>query len=166
MELVHTEPKLLSTEPGHFLDARVMEVIRRKSEAIEAQLDYSRDYDFDYFGFKTLERAYLLRVAGKVVERPQHMFMRVALGIHCANDYTLEGGGGGVEGECEWDEARFDRDLSLAYETYHLMSEKWFIHASPTLFHAGTAKPQLSSCFLLTVADDSITGIYDTLKQW
>ncbi|MCO4753597.1 MAG: ribonucleoside-diphosphate reductase subunit alpha [Bacteriovoracaceae bacterium] len=107
---------------------------------IETEIAYSRDFEYDYFGFKTLERSYLLKVDGKIVERPQHMLMRVSLGIH-------------------------EDDIDAAIETYHLMSQKWFTHASPTLFNAGTLKPQMSSCFLLTMKNDSIDGIYDTLKQ-
>ncbi|CAJ0824583.1 18063_t:CDS:2, partial [Entrophospora sp. SA101] len=98
------------------------------------------DYNYNYFGFKTLERSYLMKIGGKIVERPQHMLMRVSIGIH---------------GE----------DTDAAIETYNLMSEKYFTHASPTLFNAGTPHPQLSSCFLLTMNDDSIEGIYDTLKR-
>ncbi|MDE3126232.1 MAG: ribonucleoside-diphosphate reductase subunit alpha, partial [Bacteroidota bacterium] len=98
------------------------------------------DYGFDYFGFKTLEKSYLMRIDGKVAERPQHMYMRVAIGIH-------------------------KKDVESAIKTYHLMSERWFTHATPTLFNAGTPKPQMSSCFLLTMKEDSIDGIYDTLKQ-
>ncbi|MEM8893482.1 MAG: ribonucleoside-diphosphate reductase subunit alpha, partial [Bacteroidota bacterium] len=101
---------------------------------------YDRDFSYDYFGFKTLERSYLMRLDGKIVERPQHMLMRVAVGIH-------------------------KEDIEAAIETYNLLSEKWFTHATPTLFNAGTPKPQLSSCFLLTMKEDSIDGIYDTLKQ-
>ena len=110
---------------------------------IEDAIDYDRDFDFDFFGFKTLERSYLLRVGQerRIVERPQHLFMRVALGIH----------------------SRPTLDLDAALEA-ELLSTKWSC-ASPTLFHAGTARPQLSSCFLLAMADDSISGIYDTLKQ-
>ncbi|KAL5716766.1 ribonucleoside-diphosphate reductase [Ranunculus cassubicifolius] len=98
------------------------------------------DFDYDYFGFKTLERSYLLKVQGKVVERPQHMLMRVSIGIH-------------------------KDDIESALKTYHLMSQRWFTHASPTLFNAGTRRPQLSSCFLVCMKDDSIEGIYDTLKE-
>lgn len=118
----------------------VYEVIRKNAALLDSTIIYDRDYHFDYFGFKTLEKSYLLRINGKVVERPQHMFMRVAVGIH-------------------------KDDIEAAIETYNLMSEKWFIHATPTLFNAGTPKPQLSSCFLLTMKEDSIDGIYDTLKQ-
>ncbi len=118
----------------------VYEVIRKNAALLDSTIIYDRDYHFDYFGFKTLEKSYLLRMNGKVVERPQHMFMRVAVGIH-------------------------KDDIEAAIETYNLMSEKWFIHATPTLFNAGTPKPQLSSCFLLTMKEDSIDGIYDTLKQ-
>ncbi len=109
-------------------------------EAINKAINYDRDFTYDYFGLKTLERSYLLKMNGKIVERPQHMLMRVSLGIHVGN-------------------------LEQAITTYNLMSEKWFTHASPTLFNSGTPKPQMSSCFLLTMKDDSIEGIYDTLKQ-
>ncbi|KAL3209607.1 hypothetical protein MRX96_038045 [Rhipicephalus microplus] len=101
---------------------------------------YDRDFNYNYFGFKTLERSYLLKINGKVVERPQHMLMRVSIGIH-------------------------GTDLEAVLNTYNLMSEKWFTHASPTLFNSGTPRPQLSSCFLLQMKEDSIEGIYDTLKQ-
>lgn len=115
-------------------------IIRANAKRLDEAVDYNRDYNYDYFGYKTLERSYLMKLDGKIVERPQHMLMRVAVGIH------------GV-------------DIDSAIQTYNLMSEKWFTHATPTLFNAGTPKPQLSSCFLLTMQDDSIDGIYDTLKQ-
>ena len=115
-------------------------VIKRNAKKLDEAINYERDFNYDFFGYKTLERAYLMRLNDKIVERPQHMLMRVAVGIH---------------GE----------DIQAAIETYDLMSEKWFTHATPTLFNAGTPKPQLSSCFLLTMQDDSIDGIYDTLKQ-
>mmetsp|Transcript_10138 Transcript_10138/g.26804 ORF Transcript_10138/g.26804 Transcript_10138/m.26804 type:complete len:804 (-) Transcript_10138:540-2951(-) len=118
----------------------VWEFIRDNGAALDAAMDYTRDFDYDYFGFKTLERSYLLRVHNKIVERPQHMMMRVACGIHAG-------------------------DLAAAIETYDLMSRRKFTHATPTLFNAGTPKPQMSSCFLLTMKSDSIEGIYDTLKQ-
>ncbi len=118
----------------------VMEIIEKYSEQLDSAIIYHRDYDYDYFGFKTLERSYLLRINGRVVERPQHMIMRVSVGIH-------------------------KTDIDSVIETYNLMSERWFTHATPTLFNAGTPKPQLSSCFLLTMQEDSIDGIYDTLKQ-
>jgi ribonucleoside-diphosphate reductase alpha subunit len=118
----------------------VMEVIEAHAELLDSCIIYDRDFGFDYFGFKTLEKSYLLRLDGKVAERPQHMYMRVAIGIH-------------------------KHDIESAIQTYHLMSERWFTHATPTLFNAGTPKPQMSSCFLLTMKDDSIDGIYDTLKQ-
>jgi ribonucleoside-diphosphate reductase alpha chain len=114
--------------------------IQKNAAVLDSSIIYDRDYNYDYFGFKTLERSYLLKMDGKVVERPQHMLMRVAVGIH---------------GE----------DVEKVLETYELLSGKWFTHATPTLFNAGTPKPQLSSCFLLTMQDDSIEGIYDTLKQ-
>lgn len=115
-------------------------IISKHAALLDAALVYERDFEFGYFGFKTLERAYLMKLDGKVVERPQHMLMRVALGIH-------------------------KQDVERAIKTYHLMSKQFFTHATPTLFNAGTPKPQLSSCFLLTMRQDSIEGIYDTLKQ-
>lgn len=118
----------------------VMEIIEANAELLDSTIIYDRDFGFDYFGFKTLEKSYLLRVNGKVAERPQHMYMRVSIGIH-------------------------KHDIERAIKTYHLMSERWFTHATPTLFNAGTPKPQMSSCFLLTMKEDSIDGIYDTLKQ-
>ena len=114
--------------------------MRENAEKLDAAIDFKRDYDYDYFGFKTLEKSYLLRVHGKIVERPQHMLMRVAAGIHCGN-------------------------VEKTIESYELMSQRFFTHATPTLFNAGTPSPQMSSCFLLTMKDDSIDGIYDTLKQ-
>jgi ribonucleoside-diphosphate reductase alpha chain len=118
----------------------VHEIIQKNAQLLDSTIIYDRDFGYDYFGFKTLERSYLLRLNGKVAERPQHMLMRVAVGIH-------------------------KEDIDAAIETYNLMSERWFTHATPTLFNAGTPKPQMSSCFLLTMKDDSIDGIYDTLKQ-
>lgn len=118
----------------------VWQIIRDNAELLDSTIIYDRDYGFDYFGFKTLEKSYLLKLNGKVAERPQHMFMRVAIGIH-------------------------KNDIDAAIKTYNLMSERWFTHATPTLFNAGTPKPQMSSCFLLTMKEDSIDGIYDTLKQ-
>ncbi len=118
----------------------VWEIIRDNAELLDSTIIYDRDYGFDYFGFKTLEKSYLLKLNGKVAERPQHMYMRVAIGIHKNN-------------------------IEEIIKTYNLMSERWFTHATPTLFNAGSPKPQMSSCFLLTMKDDSIDGIYDTLKQ-
>jgi ribonucleoside-diphosphate reductase alpha chain len=118
----------------------IIKVIRDNADRLDSTIIYDRDYSFDFFGFKTLERSYLLKADGKVIERPQHMLMRAALGIH---------------GE----------DIESAIETYNYMSEKWFIHATPTLFNAGTPKPQLSSCFLLSMTDDSIGGIFETLSR-
>ncbi len=118
----------------------VYRIIEKNAEVLDSTIIYDRDFDYDYFGFKTLEKGYLLKINGRVVERPQHMLMRVAIGIH-------------------------KEDIEAAIETYNLMSERWFTHATPTLFNAGTPKSQLSSCFLLMVKDDSIDGIYDTLKQ-
>jgi len=118
----------------------IMEIIEANAELLDSSLIYDRDFGFDYFGFKTLEKSYLLRIDGVIAERPQHMYMRVSIGIH-------------------------KEDIENAIKTYNLMSERWFTHATPTLFNAGTPKPQMSSCFLLTMKDDSIDGIYDTLKQ-
>ncbi|HMR45203.1 MAG TPA: ribonucleoside-diphosphate reductase subunit alpha [Bacteroidia bacterium] len=118
----------------------VWAVIEKNAELLDSTIIYDRDFGYDFFGFKTLEKSYLLKLNGKVVERPQHMLMRVSVGIH-------------------------KEDIESAIETYNLMSERWFTHATPTLFNAGTPKPQLSSCFLLTMKGDSIDGIYDTLKQ-
>ncbi len=118
----------------------VYEVIMANKEKLDSTIIYNRDFGYDYFGFKTLERSYLLKINGKIAERPQHMLMRVSIGIHL-------------------------NDLDAAIETYELMSKKYFTHATPTLFNSGTPKPQMSSCFLLATKDDSIDGIYDTLKQ-
>lgn len=118
----------------------VYEIIQKNSQVLDSTIIYDRDFGYDYFGFKTLEKSYLLKLHGKVAERPQHMLMRVAVGIH-------------------------KEDIEAAIETYNLMSERWFTHATPTLFNAGTPKPQMSSCFLLTMKEDSIDGIYDTLKS-
>ncbi|HCE54776.1 MAG: ribonucleoside-diphosphate reductase subunit alpha [Lutibacter sp.] len=115
-------------------------VIKANAEKIDSTIIYNRDFGYDYFGFKTLERSYLLKINGEIAERPQHMLMRVAIGIH-------------------------QEDIDEAIETYELMSKKFFTHATPTLFNAGTPKPQMSSCFLLQIQDDSIDGIYDTIKQ-
>ena len=119
---------------------KYMNIISENASRLDSAIIYDRDYNFDYFGFKTLERSYLLRMDGQVVERPQHLLMRAAVGIH---------------GE----------DIDSAIETYNYMSEKWFIHATPTLFNAATPRPQLSSCFLLTMTDDSISGIFETLTR-
>jgi len=134
----YVDPKV--GKPAPLLSDDVWEIIKKNSEILDSNIIYDRDFAFDYFGFKTLERSYLLKVDGKIAERPQHMFMRVAVGIH-------------------------KEDIDAAIKTYNLMSERWFTHATPTLFNAGTPKPQMSSCFLLTMKGDSIDGIYDTLKQ-
>lgn len=118
----------------------VYEVINENRERLDSSIIYDRDFRYDYFGFKTLERSYLLKLDGEIAERPQHMLMRVAVGIH-------------------------KQDIESAIKTYNLMSEGWFTHATPTLFNAGTPKPQMSSCFLLTMKEDSIQGIYETLQN-
>ena len=122
------------------LSDEVYKIIKKNSELLDSTIIYNRDFSYDYFGFKTLQRSYLLKLNGKVAERPQHMLMRVSIGIHM-------------------------EDLDSAIETYNLMSKKYFTHATPTLFNSGTPNPQMSSCFLLTTKSDSIDGIYDTLKQ-
>lgn len=122
------------------LSDEVYQVIAEHAEQLDSTIIYNRDFGYDYFGFKTLERSYLLKINGKIAERPQQMLMRVAVGIHLD-------------------------DLDAVVETYELMSKKYFTHATPTLFNSGTPKPQMSSCFLLAMKDDSIDGIYDTLKQ-
>ncbi|GAA4057482.1 ribonucleoside-diphosphate reductase subunit alpha [Flavobacterium chungnamense] len=129
-----------TNQEAPLLSEEVHNVIQENSEFLNSHIIYNRDFNYDYFGFKTLERSYLLKINGKIVERPQHMLMRVSVGIHL-------------------------NDLESVIETYDLMSKKFFTHATPTLFNAGTPKPQMSSCFLLTMKDDSIDGIYDTLKQ-
>ncbi len=134
----YIDPK--TGENASLISKEVFEVIKNNAELLDSSIIYDRDFNYDYFGFKTLDRSYLLKLDGKIVERPQHMLMRVAVGIHGA-------------------------DVEAAIETYNLMSERWFTHATPTLFNAATPKPQLSSCFLLTMKNDSIDGIYDTLKD-
>jgi len=125
---------------GPMIADDVYEIIQKNAEKLDSTIIYNRDFNYDFFGFKTLERSYLLKINGNIVERPQHMLMRVSIGIHLD-------------------------DIDAAIETYELMSKKYFTHATPTLFNAGTPKPQMSSCFLLQMQEDSIDGIYDTLKQ-
>lgn len=134
----YVDPK--TGENASLISKDTWKVIQKNAALLDSTIIYDRDYGYDYFGYKTLEKSYLLKLNGKIVERPQHMLMRVAVGIH---------------GEA----------IDKVIETYDLLSEKWFTHATPTLFNAGTPKPQLSSCFLLTMKEDSIDGIYDTLKQ-
>ena len=140
MEALYNYIDPVTSQKAGLISDTTIDVIRRNADQLDSAIIYDRDYSFDYFGFKTLERSYLLRMNGQVVERPQHMLMRAAVGIH-------------------------GDDIPSAIETYNLMSEKWFIHATPTLFNAGTPKPQLSSCFLLSMVDDSIQGIFETLSR-
>ena len=140
MEKLYNYTDIGSGKRTPLLAEDVYEIIQTNAELLDSTIIYDRDFAFEYFGFKTLEKAYLLRIDGKVAERPQHMYMRVAIGIH-------------------------KNDIDNVIKTYNLMSERWFTHATPTLFNAGSPKPQMSSCFLLTMKDDSIEGIYDTLKQ-
>ncbi len=127
-------------ENASLISKETYDVVKKNAALLDSTIIYDRDFGYDYFGFKTLEKSYLLKLNGQIAERPQHMLMRVAVGIHGA-------------------------DIDSAIETYNLLSERWFTHATPTLFNAGTPKPQLSSCFLLTMKSDSIEGIYDTLKN-
>ena len=140
MKRLYTYVNPKTGENASLLSKDVYGIINKNAALLDSSIIYDRDFSYDYFGFKTLEKSYLLKLDGKVVERPQHMLMRVAVGIH-------------------------KDDIDSVLETYNLLSEKWFTHATPTLFNAGTPKPQLSSCFLLTMKEDSIDGIYDTLKQ-
>ncbi len=140
MKRLYTYEDPKNGDNASLLAKDVWEVIHKHAATLDSAIIYDRDYNYDFFGFKTLERSYLLRLDGKVVERPQHMLMRVSVGIH-------------------------KDDIDSAIKTYNMMSERWFTHATPTLFNAGTPKPQMSSCFLLTMKDDSIEGIYDTLKN-
>tara|TARA_B100002052_G_scaffold246974_1_gene233232 strand:- start:1997 stop:4351 length:2355 start_codon:yes stop_codon:yes gene_type:complete len=140
MKRLYTYVSPKTGENASLLSKEVYGIINKNAALLDSSIIYDRDFSYDYFGFKTLEKSYLLKIDGKVVERPQHMLMRVAVGIHMD-------------------------DIDAVLETYNLLSEKWFTHATPTLFNAGTPKPQLSSCFLLTMKEDSIDGIYDTLKQ-
>jgi ribonucleoside-diphosphate reductase alpha chain len=140
MRLLYTYVDKKNGKPAPLIADDVWAIIEANAELLDSTIIYDRDFGFDYFGFKTLEKSYLLKIDGKIAERPQHLFMRVSVGIH-------------------------KEDIESAIKTYNLMSERWFTHATPTLFNSGTPKPQMSSCFLLTMQDDSIDGIYDTLKQ-
>lgn len=140
METLYNFKNEYTGEKQPLISKEFFEYCREYKDRISTEIAYSRDFEFDYFGFKTLEKSYLLKVNGKIVERPQHLFMRVALGVQPDN-------------------------IEEAMKTYHLISEGWFTHASPTLFNAGTNKAQMSSCFLVAMKDDSIEGIYETLKQ-
>ena len=146
-----------SSSPAGFVSSNLSKFVKRFSDVIDGSIVHDRDNMFSYFGFKTLMRSYLLKdlVTNKVLERPQYMWMRVALGIHCAD----------VEDVDAADESVLLSKLDDALETYEMMSRGYFTHASPTLFHAGTTHPQMSSCFLVEMTDDSIDGIYDTLKK-
>lgn len=134
----YIDPK--NGQKAPLISDEVYEIVQKNADVLDSTIIYDRDFRYDYFGFKTLERSYLLRMHNEVAERPQQMIMRVAVGIH-------------------------KDDLEAVIETYNYMSEGWFTHATPTLFNSGTPKPQMSSCFLLTTKEDSIEGIYDTLKQ-
>jgi len=134
----YVDPK--TNERAALIADDVHEIIQANKETLDSSIIYDRDFRYDYFGFKTLTRSYLMKLNGKIAERPQQMLMRVAIGIH-------------------------KNDIPAAIKTYNLMSEGWFTHATPTLFNSGTPKPQMSSCFLLTTKEDSIGGIYDTLKS-
>lgn len=132
-----------------------IDFVNHYSEQLDGMVDFNRDYLIDYFGFKTLEKAYLIKINNKIVERPQHMWLRVAVGIH--GDLNR------IHTDLKYKEE--DECLRLVKETYDLMSQKYFTHATPTLFNAGTTNPQLSSCYLVAMEEDSIEGIYNTLKD-
>lgn len=134
----YIDPK--TNQNASLISEDVYQTIMNNKEALDSSIIYDRDFRYDYFGFKTLTRSYLMKLDGLIAERPQQMLMRVAVGIH-------------------------KNDVQAAIKTYNLMSEGWFTHATPTLFNSGTPKPQMSSCFLLTMKEDSISGIYDTLKS-
>jgi len=140
MKDLHEYVNPITGKKASLISDEVYKVIKKNAEELDSKIIYNRDFGYDYFGFKTLERSYLLKINGQIVERPQHMLMRVSVGIHLD-------------------------DLEAVIDTYELMSKKYFTHATPTLFNSGTPKPQMSSCFLLTMQDDSIDGIYYTLKQ-
>ncbi|HLF62225.1 MAG TPA: ribonucleoside-diphosphate reductase subunit alpha [Saprospiraceae bacterium] len=140
MEALYNYVDPVTNKKAGLISEEIMSVIRENADTLDSAIIYDRDLDFDYFGFKTLERSYLLKMYGEVAERPQHMLMRASIGIH-------------------------SNDIEAALETYDLMSQKWFVHATPTLFNAGTPKPQLSSCFLLSATEDSIAGIFETLAR-
>lgn len=142
-EVIEDLYKYLDPKTGHnaaLIADDVYQIIMENREVLDSSIIYDRDFRYDYFGFKTLTRSYLMKLDGRIAERPQQMLMRVAVGIH-------------------------KHDIKSAIKTYNLMSEGWFTHATPTLFNSGTPKPQMSSCFLLTMKEDSISGIYDTLKS-
>ena len=140
MEDLYTYVNPRTGKKAPLLSEEVYKIIQKNADKLDSSIIYNRDFGYDFFGFKTLERSYLLKLNGQIVERPQHMLMRVSIGIHL-------------------------NDIESALETYELMSKRYFTHATPTLFNSGTPKPQMSSCFLLAMKDDSIEGIYDTLKQ-
>ena len=140
MEDLYTYVNPRTGKKAPLLSEEVYNIIKKNADKLDSSIIYNRDFGYDFFGFKTLERSYLLKLNGQIVERPQHMLMRVSIGIHL-------------------------NDIESALETYELMSKRYFTHATPTLLNSGTPKPQMSSCFLLAMKDDSIDGIYDTLKQ-
>lgn len=134
----YTHPK--TGKPAPLISQETYDVVMKYKDQLDAAIIHDRDFELDYFGFKTLEKSYLLKMNGVIAERPQHMLMRVSVGIH-------------------------GDDIPRVIETYNLLSQRYFTHATPTLFNAGTCMPQMSSCFLLTMKEDSIDGIYDTLKN-
>ncbi|MCH98784.1 ribonucleoside-diphosphate reductase large subunit-like, partial [Trifolium medium] len=140
VKIMYNHFNYISMKKARLIADDVYEIIIKNAARLDSEIIYDRDFDYDYFGFKTLERSYLLKVQEEVVERPQHMLMRVSVGIH-------------------------KDDIESAVKTYHLMSQRWFTHASPTLFNAGTPRPQLSSCFLVCMKEGSVEGIFDTLKE-
>lgn len=163
-----SEAMLRLNEDGKgFVSDEVADLVRRRGREIDDAIVHDRDMELTYFGFKTLERSYLLKLDGEtILERPQYMWMRVALGIHCCRPRADDDGDGDASSSpTPYSKEEEDANLKAAFETYDLMSRGYFTHASPTLFHAGTVHPQLCSCFLVQMSDDSINGIYDTLKR-
>ena len=139
IQVLYEHINIECNEPAPLIDDKVYEIVSKNKNTLNEAIKNDRDYSYDYFGIKTLMKSYLLKINDRIVERPQHLLMRVSLGIHHTN-------------------------IDAVLETYDLLSQKYFIHATPTLFNAGTPRPQLSSCFLLQVKNDSIEGIYNTIK--
>ena len=139
IQILYQNVNTETNEPSPMIHDKIYKIIMKHKDRLNKVIIYDRDYSYDYFGIKTLMKSYLFKIDNKIIERPQHLLMRVSIGIH-------------------------QDDIDAVIESYNLMSQKLFTHASPTLFNAATPKPQLSSCFLMTVNEDSIEGIYDTVK--
>jgi ribonucleotide reductase alpha subunit len=162
MKLDTTKAKDEGNNDGNFLSPQILQLLQKRGKEIDDYIQHDRDYHLSYFGYKTLEKSNLLkdRCTQEVIERPQYMFMRVALGIHCSANINTANNA--IE---EHDDNTTTALLLKVFETYDHLSQGYFMHAPPTLFHSGTSYPQLSSCFLVQMSDDSIDGIYNTLKR-